>query len=165
MTAGLQAGHAILAASTFWTDPQPFVGAWADFNTLVAGSISISSPAPNQVQVDYVGIGYESSWAGLTTSTFSINFDSVTGVISLLNLSGIGTEPLAANANMFLGISQGTGATNPRGTPFALGGPNATASPTDMIYGFGHPSAALAGAGVTNIIFTPSGSGYTWRGT
>jgi len=140
---------------------QPFVGAWCDLNPagVPAGTITITTPAPDQVQVNYNAVVY---FGTATPNTFSINFNATTGAITIQNINGFG----AGVANMFLGISQGNlGATDAGATPFAIGGPSVTGNgTTDMIYNFGVQGPALGG-GANNITFTPSGAGYTWTGS
>jgi hypothetical protein len=138
----------------------PFVGAWCDLNPGAGGTITITTPAPDQVQVNYNAVPY---FATSIPNTFSINFNATTGAITLQNLTGLGV----GTANLFLGISQGnTGATDPGVTPFnASGIPTTTGNgTTDMIYNFGIQGPGLAG-GATNITFSPSGAGYTWTGS
>lgn len=142
---------------------QPFVGAWCDLNPagVPAGTITITTPAVDQVQVNYNAVVY---FGTAITNTYSINFNATTGAITIQNISGFG---VGGAANMFLGISKGNlGATDPGVTPFAIGGPATTGNgTTDMTYNFGIQGPGLGG-GANNITFTPNGlGGYTWTGS
>jgi hypothetical protein len=141
---------------------QPMVGAWCDLNPagVPAGTITVTTPAIDQVQVNYNAVVY---FGTAITNTFSINFNGTTGVITIQNINGFGVGGLA---NMFLGISNGNlGSTDPGVTPFNVSGPNTTGNgTTDMIYNFGIQGPALGG-GANNITFTPAGAGYTWTGS
>jgi len=140
---------------------QPFVGAWCDLNQASGGSITVTSPAPDQLQVNYNAVPY---FGTTIPNTFSVNFNTTTGVITL---SGINTLGVGGTANMFLGITKGNlGATPGTGaTPFNVSGPNALGSSTDMIYNYGLEGPALGG-GANTLTFTPNGSGgYVWTGS
>lgn len=139
------------------TASYPFVGLWCDLNPAAGGSISISVPGPNRIRVDYLGVFY---FGTLTPSTFGVEFDGLTGMVTLDSLNTAGTH----TANQFLGISPGVlgPATDPGQTAFAVGGPNFMANATDMIYRFG-PAGSLV-PGLTRIEFLPLANGYAWIG-
>jgi hypothetical protein len=140
---------------------QPFVGAWTNLAPQTAGSIFVYPDANNHVRVVYHAVPYFALTQPLTLNTFTIDFDPTTGVIQLMGMA-IGTT---TTYPMFLGISKGAGATDPGPANFAIGGPNAPATPSDMIYKFGLGSPGLA-PGVQTITFTPTGSGgYSWTGS
>jgi hypothetical protein len=140
------------------TASYPFVGLWCDLNPATGGVISISTPSPLVVRVHYAAVNY---FATTIPTTFAIQFDGLSGTVSLESL----TTVAAHTANQFLGISPGVlgPATDPGQTAFAPGGPNFMANPTDMIYRFG-PAGSLT-PGVTRIEFLPLGNGYAWIGT
>ena len=138
---------------------QPFVGAWADLNPAAGGSITITSPAADQLQVNYNAVPY---FGTATPNTFTVNFNATTGVVTISSISTLGVVLLA---NMFLGITKGNlGATDAGATLFNVSGPNALGSSTDMIYNFGIAGPALGG-GANTLTFTPSGTGYVWTGS
>ncbi len=134
-----------------------FVGAWADLNTTTAGSISISFPSAGVYSVDYNGVGFFGG-PGTVTNTFQIVFDTNSGSILLGGLTGLATY----TSQQLIGISPGASATNPGPRTWALGGPNAMSSPTDMIYTLTTAGAAIAGTGVNNLLFYPNLGGYDW---
>lgn len=138
---------------------QPFVGAWTDLNQSLGGSITVTAPAADQLQVNYNAVPYYGTSIG---NTFSVNFNATTGVVTL---SGISTLGVGGTSNMFLGITNGNlGATDAGATLFNVSGPNALGSATDMIYNFGVQGPPLGG-GANTLTFIPFGAGYTWTGS
>ena len=149
----------VAAVANGLTD-QPFVGAWCDLNPAAGGTITITSPASDQLQVNYNAVPY---FGTAIPNTFTVNFNATTGVVTISGIATMGV--VTPVANMFLGITKGNlGATDPGATLFNVSGPNALGSPTDMIYNFGAAAPALGG-GANTLTFTPSGTGYTWTGS
>lgn len=153
----------------------PFVGLWSDLSPNVGGSIDITFPSANTVRVDYNAVPF----FGVTeTATYGIEFDGVTGIITIDGLAGVQPQVSGTVNAMMLGISPGIAAaggvaTDPGpvvfGTPTGLTG--GAAAPTDMLYDFDSTLGALPTVtdhvtfGLTGtVIFTPDGNGnYTWQ--
>jgi hypothetical protein len=143
----------------------PMIGNWADLSPNVGGTYTISSPAPDLININYSGVPFFAQ-AG-TSVSFDVDYNDLTGEWTLNNLQGI--LPSNTAVNQFLGMSPGGGtATDPGGVSFFLGGaPNfgVGVAPTDMRYEFstGTLQNGSIGLGMNGILFTPDGSGnYTW---
>ena len=153
----------------------PFVGAWSDFDPSTAGTITISSPAPEVVRVDWIGVDYYSPSG--TPNTFGIEFNAATGTVSLDGLTGIVSQSSGGSGNedMFLGLSPGTAlsATDPGAIVFTPGSMGGVLGGSDMLYDYynytssaGMPPSLVPGT-LNEIIFTPSTafpSNYQWTG-
>ncbi len=137
----------------------PSVGCWTNFNRLLGGSIDVDFSAPGIVSVNYTGVAYFGQPG--TSSTYSIVFETSSGIVRISNVSGLGQQSAGGTLNMWLGISPGYpgGATNAGATVFYPGGSGTPASFHHEIYGFG---AAPQNAGCSEILFIPAGSGYVW---
>lgn len=138
----------------------PFLGAWCDLSPNLGGTITVTSPTPTSFRVDYNAVPY---FNAIGANTFAIVLDAATGAVTLTGLGGFGPNLDL----MFLGLSRGEGATDPGPAVFAIGGPNAPANATDMIYEFG-PEGSLA-PGVATLTFLPLATGpaagnYAWTG-
>jgi hypothetical protein len=73
----------------------------------------------------------------------------------------IGAQLATGTLNAFLGITRGTGATNPGAAVFSPADGAAIPNGTDMLYNFGL-SGTLA-PGISTINFAPNGfGGYDW---
>jgi hypothetical protein len=153
---------------------EPFLGFWTDFNPALPGSGGISvSTLNNQVAVRWNGVYYYGTG---TPVTFEVRFDVATGAWSLDLLTAIPANPAATGGGdaQFLGISAGQGfpATNAGVTVFSPGGVGTPAFASDMLYdywdGFAvtapggiYKTAALQ-TGISSVVFSPSGGGYSW---
>lgn len=160
------------------TDP-PSVGNWVDMrpNATAAagaqGSVTMSAVGPDVFRIDWNQVDY---WTIGTPTTFGIEFDAASGLVTIDNLNLMSPQ-VGANTsrdNQFLGISPGMagGATDPGSTTFTIGG-GGTPAATDMIYDYydavgtaGTPgiTASLVPGTLNSIVFAPSGAGYTWAG-
>ncbi len=155
----------------------PAVGCWTDLNPagVPAGTISVST-AGSLVSVNWNGTVY---FATANPVTFSVVFDPVTGVITV-NTTTIPENSTPAPTGtfdaQFLGLSRGAAgaATNGGPTVFAPAGSGSPMAATDMIYDYWDGTVANAPnglnrcaslqTGLASIVFTPSGSNYTWAG-
>jgi hypothetical protein len=135
------------------------IGHWADYNTAFGGSISITSPAPNQVSVDFNAIGYHTQTG--TASTFGVLLDGATGAISITGINTIGAQLATGTENAFLGITRGAGATDPGAALFSPASTGVTVNSLQMLYNFG--LAGTLAPGISTITFIPNGVGnYDW---
>lgn len=130
----------------------PFVGVWCDLSPNVAGNVTLTSPNPSALRIDFVGVPY---FGPTTTVTFGIEFDATLNTVKLDGLAGIGIEP--ANAPQWVGISGGAvvGATDPGVTSFSPAGSGFTANATDMLYNLG--AGGMLTTGLTSITFVLNG--------
>lgn len=162
----------------------PFVGVWADLipapPSASSGRVTISTPSPETILVDYDRVTYGWSGGPGQWADFQIEIHARTGVFRLLGLNGL-TVP-SVPTSMLIGISRGNywgqfgGAYGPTvdagETAFSLGGPNFPSTGQAMIYSHGTEAEIvneLATAGVTGIRFDPILSGplcgaYSWTG-
>ncbi|MAG56944.1 MAG: hypothetical protein CMJ83_11675 [Planctomycetes bacterium] len=136
-------------------------GAWVDLEPQVGGTVEISS----------VGGAFISSWSGVpywipgggtvTTSAFSIEFDTATGDVTLDGLLGIQSHP--TTPTLFLGISGGgfVGATDPGPRTFAPAASGSMSSPVEMIYTIGDAGGIAIGVDRITFSLSPSGA-YSW---
>jgi hypothetical protein len=99
---GATANTGFAPAATYLATEAPFVGCYADFNTLVGGTINLVG-IPGGLQVDYTGIGYFAQ-AG-TASTYSIILSSTTSDVTISG-ANIGL-PTTAATDMFIGAHPG----------------------------------------------------------
>lgn len=152
-----------------------FCGFWTDLNRNIGGTISLTSPAVNQVRTTWTNVPYYAEPS--TSVSFSITVDLGTGGITLDGLQGIDTNPInnttiPSNDTQFLGITMGNvGATDGGTTTFAAGSSGSMPNPTDMLYDWfnGLPGGAgivpsLATGSLDTLIFTPVANGYSWQG-
>ncbi len=162
-----QSSTAAAAVATMQTG-NPSVGAWADLDPSVGGTMTVSSPGPGIFRVDYNQVRYFGSTLASQLATFGIQFDANTNGVALDGLAGI-TDPTPLAVTMVLGISMGNlGATPGAATAFTIGGPNSLPLVTDMIYSSGQ--AGTLTPGLSRIDFTPiqggpTGTGYAWTGS
>ena len=153
----------------------PFIGFWTDLDASQGGSITASTPAPGSgiIRVDYLGVPYFG--VPSPTVSFGVEIDCIAGTLRLDGLSGIGTNPSGGSTgdSQFLGLSPGSGASDPGAQAFAVGSNGAASTAADMLYDFAQ-GLGSAGPTVTNallpgtldvLVFTPDGSGnYSWQG-
>jgi hypothetical protein len=150
--------------ATAMTDA-PWLGAWCDLNPGGPGSgpIVVTSPGPNLLRVDWMGVSY--FLIPSMTVTWNILLDGSTGGITLDGLMGWPPFPNAQGSlPEMLGISAGSlGATDPGMTAFTTGGPNPGPAGLGMIYETGQ--AGTLAPGVNTLTFYPNASGnYDWTG-
>jgi hypothetical protein len=142
----------------------PFVGVWCDLSPNIAGTVTLSNPAPGIVRVDWANVPYFGQAA--STNSFGVEFNSFTDDVLIDGLAGVVANP--GGGGTFLGMSPGnTGpATDPGNAPFAAGAAGAAANATDMLYDFGTGiPLTLATPGLSSIQYTPDGGGnYIWFG-
>ncbi len=134
-----------------------FAGCWADFNTVIGGTINVVNTGTG-VRVDYNGIGYFGQTG--TASTFNVEFFA-NGDVSLGALA-IGA-PIAP-VNMYLGVGPGAGGGLPGGVPpapWALGSGTYAGTSSEAIGVFGSAGPTSIVNGLSSVLFTNNGSGYT----
>ena len=135
------------------------IGHWADYNTAVGGSISITTPGAGLISVDYNAIGYFGQVG--TASTFAVVIDPATGVLSITSVNAIGAQLTTGVANGFLGITRGATAADPGAALFSPAGSGTTANAFQMLYNFG--LAGTLAPGISTITFVPNSLGnYDW---
>ena len=162
---------AYLATPSGAATGNPFVGFWTDLDPTLGGNITITSPAPGKVRIDWNGVPY---WGEpFAPVTFGIELDSNNDSVRLENLLSVPANPQVFNfysgQNQFLGMSPGGNAASFGTTMFGPGGSGSMPG-NAMLYdffswtGFG----GLATSFYTNVDavqFPPAGSGYSWAGS
>lgn len=158
---------------------QPFVGFWTDLTPSPSalagqpGSITISVVGPEVFRIDWNQVNYDQTGVG---TTFGIEFDATTGLVSIDNLSMMvpNTGGIELCDNQLLGMSPGAigGATSAGVTTFSAGGAGTVGAATHMLYDF-YDAGIANGSGLCNslapgtlqsVVFTPAGANYTWQG-
>jgi hypothetical protein len=155
------------------TTGNPFVGFWTDLDPSLGGSITINSPGPGRVRVNWNNVRY---WGEPTAGvTFSIEFDTASGNVILDNLQGISQNPRFSNfysgQSQFLGLSRGApGATFGGYSSFAPGAFGGATTGAPMLFDwadwfFGTGRAPTLYTGLNRLVFTPAATGnYSWVG-
>lgn len=146
------------SAAAFMIQPPSF-GVWTDLNPSTGGTITINSSAPGVIDVAYAAVNY---FGTTIPNTFTLSFDTNTGVASVVGLGGLALS----GAQMLIGISGGADvvATNPGPVNYSPGGSGTTgftANGTDIIHAQATQGSVTTGIG--RIDWYPNGVGnFDW---
>jgi len=157
------AGTTLLAAATAALADSPFAAAaWSDLNPSAGGSITVDSPAANQVACHWVNVPY---YGTATSNTLDLIFDAGASTVQF-NYTALQAFPAAPGTSpeQFIGLAAGTGVATDQGATVFAPTMSSITGPANhgMLYSWAVNGPAVTG--LTSIIFywNSGTSQYDW---